>query len=182
VILDRSGLRKLLSVKAAKEIDEALARGDVPAITCETVKATLAGHSAKAKDYLRDAVVEVHNWLRPRSEYKTNSEFDIGRKVILGWAVTTGWKTGSFRVNYHRDANFRALDNVFALLAGNPQPTSHNGPLADAICASPSGTGETEFFRFRCFKNGNLHLEFKRMDLIEKLNAIAGGNALYSGD
>jgi hypothetical protein len=38
--------------------------------------------------------------------------------------------------------------------------------------------GETEYFAFRCFRNHNLHLRFKRPDLVAKINQIAGGNAL----
>jgi hypothetical protein len=30
-----------------------------------------------------------------------------------------------------------------------------------------------EYPRFRCFKNGNLHREFKRLDLVKKLNGLA---------
>ena len=50
--------------------------------------------------------------------------------------------------------------------------------LIDAIEAAKDGTGETEYLRFRCFRNRNLHLEFKRLDLVAKLNAIAGGMRL----
>lgn len=40
------------------------------------------------------------------------------------------------------------------------------------------GKGETEYFRFKCYHNGNLHLEFKRPDLVQKINAIVGGLTL----
>jgi len=40
------------------------------------------------------------------------------------------------------------------------------------------GIGETDYFAFRCFKNGNLHLIFKRPDLVRRLNQIAGGKRL----
>lgn len=50
--------------------------------------------------------------------------------------------------------------------------------LHDTITNSPDGTGKTDYFRFRCCLNGNLHLEFLRLDLVAKLNAVAGGNRL----
>jgi DNA repair protein RadD len=40
---------------------------------------------------------------------------------------------------------------------------------------------ETDYFRFKCFGNGNLHLEFLRLDLVERLNAI-GGSGLPDPD
>ena|SRR5439155_23407886 len=48
--------------------------------------------------------------------------------------------------------------------------------LIDAIEAAKDG--ETDYFRFKCFRNRNLHLEFKRLDLVAKLNAVAGGMRL----
>ncbi|HMA94344.1 MAG TPA: DUF4942 domain-containing protein [Polyangiaceae bacterium] len=34
---------------------------------------------------------------------------------------------------------------------------------------------ETEYFRVKTLRNGNLHLEFRRMDLVAKLNENLGG-------
>ena len=81
-------------------------------------------------------------------------------------------------MDHYREQNIRAIDNVFHALDGNGTIKSHRGPLIDAIEASKDGTGETEYFRFRCFRNRNLHLEFKRLDLVAKLNAVAGGMRL----
>jgi len=55
----------------------------------------------------------------------------------------------------------------------------------DAINTTPyasGATGETEYFSFRLFYNGNIHLGFKRLDLVERFNAGAGGgNILGDG-
>ena len=64
---------------------------------------------------------------------------------------------------------------MFHALDGNGTIKTHRGPLIDAKEAAKDGTGETDYFRFRCFRNRNLHLEFKRLDLVAKLNAVAGG-------
>lgn len=37
---------------------------------------------------------------------------------------------------------------------------------------------ETEYFKVRGFLKGTTHLEFKRLDLLDELNRIAGGGAL----
>jgi hypothetical protein len=83
-----------------------------------------------------------------------------------------------FRVNYHREKYLTALDNVFSLIDGKGPVKSYHGPLYDAITDSPDGTGSTEYFKFRCCLNGNLHLEFLKPALVAKLNAVAGGNRL----
>jgi hypothetical protein len=58
---------------------------------------------------------------------------------------------------------------------------TYNGELMDAVSATRKdgdGRGETTYFRFRCFKRGTLHIAFKRMDLVDELNRIAGGKNL----
>lgn len=40
------------------------------------------------------------------------------------------------------------------------------------------GPGETDLFAFRCCANGNLHLRFRRLDLLARFNQIAGGRRL----
>ena len=60
------------------------------------------------------------------------------------------------------------------MLDGKALSAYRDGDLSKAIEAAEGGIGETEFFRFKCFGNGNLHIEFRRMDLVDQLNAIGG--------
>lgn len=133
---------------------------------------------------LGEAVEEVFDWLRPRnSRYKTNTEFEIGPKVILAYVVgdVDSWTT-HYRVDHRYQKDLVALENVFSALDGRGSIAkgSWQSELADAINQTPVnvGRGETRYFKFRCFKNRNLHLEFKRPDLVDKLNQIAGGMRL----
>ena len=63
-------------------------------------------------------------------------------------------------------------------------PISENERGAVRLCAvvRTTGKGETPLFGFRVFRNGNLHIEFKRPDLLDRLNRIAGGARLRPGD
>lgn len=74
------------------------------------------------------------------------------------------------------------MENVFHALDGKGSISkSHRGLLVDAIEALEwrgDGRGETELFEFRCFRNGNLHLRFKRLDLLKRFNQRAGGKRL----
>lgn len=182
-IVNVSGIRRILSVRAIKEIDEQLDRKELPPITEENVEGFLRNHREAASEHLAEAVREVHDSLRPTGDrYARNSQYDIGKRVILeGWVSPGFGLIRPFRTSCYRDPHFRALDNVFRLLDGKPGITTHYGDLSNAIALSNTGTGETEYFAFRACKNGNLHLEFRRPDLVAKLNAIAGGNRLYSG-
>jgi hypothetical protein len=181
-LVERLELRRFMSIRAWNTLDHQLREGkDVPEITHETVTAMGQQFQQQMGSMLEEAVQEVFEWLRPRgSDYKTNSEFEIGPRVILSYVVERAWGGDGFRVCYHREPNLTALENVFSALDGKGAVTKgHYSLLSTAIKESgKAGRGETEYFRFRCFKNRNLHLEFKRPDLLARLNQIAGGTRL----
>jgi len=182
-LIDRMELRRVLSVQRAQELEKQLESGDgLPEITEEAILAMFEGTLSNVKQFMHEAVREVFEFLRPRcSPYKTNTEYEIGKRVVLSWMVEPSYKR-NFRVDYHRRANLTALDNVFHMLDGEGTIKTHRGPLVDAIEAPDSlGKGETAYFKFKCFINRNLHLEFKRLDLVQQLNALAGGNRLKAG-
>lgn len=183
VIVDRLELRRMMSIKRWNEMEHQLSKGELPAITDENVQAFARGALDSLPEMLTEAVTEVFEWLRPwRSEYKTNSKLEIGRKVVLQYIVERAdlrW-TWSPRVNYRYTQNLTAMENVFSALDGKGQVSKvHYSALQNAINASaPSCRGETDYFRFRVFKNGNMHLEFKRLDLLDRFNKIAGGKRM----
>jgi hypothetical protein len=179
VIVERMELRRLLSIQRRNELDSQIESGELPDLTDENVLALFETSAANVNVYLKEAVQEVFEFLRPpSSQYKTNTEYELGKRVILTWQVEKGWGRGSFRVNYHREKYITALDNVFHMIDGKGAIKTYHGPLYDAITDSPDGTGKTDYFKFRCCLNGNLHLEFLKPELVAKLNAIAGGERL----
>jgi hypothetical protein len=179
VIVERMELRRLLSIQRRAELDSQIQSGELPDLTDENVIALFETSAANVNVYLKEAVQEVFEYLRPpQSRHKTNTEYEIGKRVILTWQVEKGWGRGAFRVNYHRDKYITALDNVFHMIDGKGPLKSYHGPLYNAISDSPDGTGTTDYFKFRCCMNGNLHLEFLKPELVAKLNAVAGGERL----
>lgn len=191
-IVDRLELRRFMSIKRWEELQAQL--GDrshhrhekLPPITEQNVAVFADRHLAQARDYLKEAVDEVFELLRPRGwtragQLKTNTEMEVGERVILSYMVDAGFRAGSFRVTYsgNRSQQLTALENVFSALDGRGEISKgHNSLLQTAIEASDAGEGETDFFAFRCCKNGNLHLRFKRLDLLARFNQIAGGKRL----
>lgn len=179
VIVERMELRRLLSIKRRTELDSQIEKGELPDLTDENVLALFETSAANVNTYMEEAVKEVFEYLRPHSsKFKTNTEYELGKRAILTWQVEKGWNRGMFRVNYHREKHLTALDNVFHMIDGKGPIKSYHGPLYDAIADSPDGTGNTDYFKFRCCINGNLHLEFLKPGLVAKLNAVAGGNRL----
>jgi hypothetical protein len=175
-IVERLEIRRLLSIARAKELDERLSKGELPELTIAAVADFAAFYQEHAGDMLEEAVDEVFNLLRPRGDaYKSNSQFEIGKRVVLCWMVENGFR--GLRVRWDRQSELLALNNVFSMLDGRGSiAKTYLGPLTDAINAKSSG--ETDYFRYRAFRNGNLHLEFRRPDLVARLNKIAGGRRL----
>ncbi len=180
-IVERLELRRVMSVARAKQLDDQIQNDELPEITVDNVTTMARNYMGSLDLMLEEAVGEVFEWLRPRrSQYKTNSEFEVGRKVIIPGAVEESYtRSMRFRPDYYFDQHFVALENVFSMLAGEGGVAkSHRSKLYDAICEAEGGRGETRFFRFRCCKNKNLHLEFKDPALVKRFNQIAGGRRL----
>ncbi len=182
-LVDRMGIKTVMSVARAKELEEQLDekyKGDLPDITFENVISTLKGMHDQIPVMAKEAVVEVFEFLRPpRNRFKTNKPFEIGNRVIIPRIVHMGWQT--YAVDYSDKPSLRALENVFSYLDGKGfADRTFQGVLVEAIeKTSPrNNEGRTEYFRFKTHQNGNLHIEFLRPDLVEELNRIAGGNRL----
>lgn len=183
-VFDKVGLRKTLSIAKRDALDQQLmGRGEpLPPLNLANLHATCEQMYERTGEHIAQAVGEVFDWLRPRTgtrraDYVTNeaSRYVVGRKIILTGMVAPGWGKRPFQASHWSSKWLTALDNVFHMLDGKGVVKSHYGPLVDAIAATETGTGSTDYFAFKAFKNSNLHLEFLRPELLEKFNALAGG-------
>ena len=189
-VVDLMQIRKFLSIKKAEELDNELEKGKFPEITYDNIFNTFLSMMAQAEDFAAEQIREVYDWLRPRSreswggQYKTNNIEEIKSKVII-WGIEQPWSgTGKWRINHYSRQNFVALDKAFHTLDGAPVPTNTYGmPLPSAIesCEGSQPTGETEYFKFKLYGNGNIHITFKRLDLVREFNRVAGGGMLKKG-
>jgi hypothetical protein len=181
IIMERLELRKLLSIARREELEKQLSDGKkLPEITIEHIWGLFESAASNVDRYMEEAVLEVFEFIRPpSSKYKTNTEYEVGKRVILKWYVEPNYSKSGFNVRYSYDPQITALDNAFLRLDGKGVVSTYHGPTHNAIKrAGSDGVCETDYFRLRCCLNGNLHLEFKRPDLVQRLNAIAGGARL----
>jgi hypothetical protein len=184
-IVDRIGLVNICSATRRKEMSEAIEKDELPEPTVKAVTNFLQTQLASLGTIFEEKVKAVFNKLRPcNSKYKRNSEEEVPRSVVLSNVVELAIN-GNYRPRISsycsNAAELLDIESLFDTLEGRGHiAKSWKSKLQQAIeeRAPGSNQGETEFFRFRCFKNGNLHLEFKRLDLLAKLNQIAGGNRL----
>jgi hypothetical protein len=181
-IIDRLQMRRAMSVKAWSEFEKRMRDGECPPITVEIIEGMVRQYRQDLPAMLEASVVEVFEWLRPHdSEYRTNSEYEIGKRVVLNGIIRRSYSTWGIS-SYYRQ-NLVALENVFDLIAGKVAGEKVNwcSKLEDAVNGihlSGPCVGETEHFKFRGFKKGSLHLEFRAPEHVKRLNAIAGGARL----
>lgn len=179
-IVDKTKIRELLSEKSSKELDKQLENVDeLPELSVESVKSLLENLHGNLGNLLQETLEETFDFCRPpQSKYKTNTEYEVGEKVIKKWIFYTSY--GYVNLNYYRDSEIRSLDNCFHLLDGKGSikyPGDALTKIREAL-QNKKWEVETEYFYFKWFKNGNLHIKFKRMDLVKELNRRAGGNKL----
>jgi hypothetical protein len=183
-IMDKLDVQKFVSDKRWTEILKQLEKDELPDIIRENVEAWQRGVMGSMDDLLREKVEEVFNYLRPRRDhFKTNKPFELDKRVVLEWNVECNqaycnWRP---RLRYDRQQMWRSIESLFRTLDGKGSATqNHQSDVEKAIHDSDVETGrcETEYFKLRACRKGTLHVEFKRPDLVAKLNAIAGGKNL----
>jgi hypothetical protein len=183
-IVEMLNVRQMMSTEQAKKLDAQLygrnsrnhCEGEVeplPEVTEANIWQTIKGMCDSMPEFQNAAICEAFEIIRYLStEYKsTDGRFAVGQKGVLGWIVGQSWRGGRMQIRYGgADQKMRVIENAFRLLDGKGPSQSHQPELAEKLQAG--NEGETEYYRFKAYKNGNLHIYFKRMDLVSTLNQI----------
>lgn len=180
-LLERLGVEKILSSERQAKLDASLDSENAPDITVEAVVEIL--ELLQSNDLAHEAILEAFEELRPGKwqydRYKTNKKapWKVFSKIVLTGMVRVKYGGGGFQPAYARETKLAMIDRTFHLLDGaldEFDSNAYRSPLVDAIHTAKDGRGETKYFRFRCHRNGNLHLQIKRLDLLEELNRLGG--------
>lgn len=176
-LMHESGLRSLMDAQARAKWDEAISRGDVPALTAETVRATFQALHASRGEMFERGVISCFrslSWC-----YKTNLPQKFGRRVVMTYirsTIAAKWGGGSSlgHPNYDKCARLDDLSRVFHVLDGKPEPDHRAGWYSRLngqrlVTDPPASDG---YLSARCFRNGNAHVTLLRADLVDQLNRI----------
>lgn len=175
----KTNLYQLMSVADAEKIQKALWNDEpcqkigLPSFTVENVIAFMDAKTAQMPDMFASKVEEVYKILRPRNYYqlKTNATSlleGIGKKVILSYMFEPNY-SGGLRISYRKEQELNAIQAVFWLFDGKGVP-AHEEKLYHKLYGSQRAESyEDEYFRIKGYINGNMHLEFKRMDIVGKI-------------
>jgi len=187
-ILDQTGLNQYMTEKRKTELYQQIEDGTLPPLTVENIQGTLMGLAGKMNGLMEESIREVFDWLRPGHDYgvgalKTNKRFTVGERAIVGWSVENSFR-GGYRFQYRNEPKFISLGNVFSLLDGKGVLQNPHDLVTRCKVAMIAGESsfEDDYFHLKFFSNGNVHIRFKRIDLLKDLNRIGGGAGLSSRD
>jgi hypothetical protein len=178
-LLERSGVFEFCSIKQRDEINNQMRdEKNLPDFTLDNIQAWFESYAVNVDKLFEDSIKEIFDWLKPwkYENYKTNNKEIIGKRVIKTCMFENVWGE-KMSLIYHRDKYIQALDNVFHLMDGKGI-SKYPGNLVTAIkeaCRENIRFCETEYFTVKWYKKGTMHIEFKRLDLLDKVNAKAGG-------
>lgn len=174
-------MERFASTKKMKEFDDSLKDPNLPEPTTAAVSQWMNTMMSSLDDMVAEKAASVFDFLRPRhTGLKTNTKSEgVASKIIIKGVVS--WSFSRPRITSYYRQNLIEMESLFNTWDGRGYGANRNiSALQEAIESSHErdGTGETPFFKVRVFKNGNLHLEFKRLDLLTKLNKVCGSTAL----
>jgi hypothetical protein len=165
---DLTGFKQLMDAEAIAQFEKSLCPVP-PEFTEGTIRATFIDLQIKSGEMFRRGVFNVFRYLS--DTYRTNAAepFRIGRKVVM-----TGMVNGSYRrglcIDHGRSSDkLNDIDRVFQTLDGKKfEPRTLESEMNAAF--ELGEVFENDNYRAKAFKNGNLHVEFKRQDLLDKVN------------
>ena len=160
-LLRASGMRTFLSAAAKKRWDKSIHDRDTPELTRENIAATFEKLHASRGDLFDEGVVECFRYLS--WDYKTNNPRMFGKKLIL---------TGYGSISRDSCAKIDDLRHAFAVADRKPEPDCRHGVEAKFAYGNARSLEpfEAPYMKAKAFINGNIHVWFKRPDLIQFLN------------
>lgn len=161
-----TGFSKYMDKEARAEFERSLVNNP-PAFNMENIRATFLQAYQESELFFNRGLVNIFK--RLSGKYKTNDAFKVNKKIII-----SNWFRGSkmfgLDVNYHAQDEMDDLNRIFTVLDGKDyKEYVFSSALRQAV---RDGFYEDEYFKIRMFKNGNAHLWFKRLDLLDMANEI----------
>ena len=187
-IFERTNVRDCMTTRKLEAFQESLEKPKkLPEITEENIRKFVENIILAAPDLLNDFVRETFQWLLPThwqaDKLKTlkKNQFEIQQKTIVSNICEVNSEDSNLGMNYYDSSkNLNNMDSAFRLLDGKGIAKYPDDLKTVTEIAFKAGLRivETDYFKIKFYGNGNAHIEFKRADLLQKLNQIGGGSKL----
>jgi hypothetical protein len=168
-LMQESGMRSLMSASKRGEFDDQVSKSLMPELTREAVYATFGALHESRAEMFDQGVIECFKKLS--WEYKTNLPQKFGKRIIVSYLTYT------YGINSTAADRLDDLMRVFHVLDGKPEADHRHGCYVQLGTAFREQTAwpksyRNDYFELRLFRNGNGHLCFTRLELIDAMNAI----------
>lgn len=178
-VMEKTGLRDLFDAEARRAFEKGL-ETDPPEATVETITATAFQLAGDAGAIFTRGLINAFRKLD--RAYASHDAFRIKARFVMASALSPFESRYQTWNRYARDdrETINDLERIFSILDGKPKPEV-GASIIDRIDGM-LGFGfdttevETDYFRVRRFKNGSLHVWFRRDDLVEKANRMIAGH------
>lgn len=163
-LMQESGLRTFMDSRARQEWDKQISECKTPELTRANVEATFKSLYGARGDMFERGVIEVFRGLSWC--YKTNMPQKFGKRIVIG-----------FIRSYHGSGQDKLddLDRFLHVMDGKPEP-DHRDSAGCVACSKAreksTGVVDLPYLSVKWFKNGNAHVTFKRLDLVDQMNRI----------
>lgn len=178
-LMNESGLRTFMDAEARRSWDATLYTDKVPEFTFDNVKSTFVQLYGTRDEMFDRGVIACFRKLS--WNYKTNSPVKFGKRLVLTNMIGTHRYSHAGRtvvqLFFYGSGRLDQLDDLaraMHVLDGRPEP-DHRNAYSNVLSQRETGgeaAYEDDLFALRWFRNGNLHLTFKRTDLVERMNQI----------
>lgn len=157
-----------------KEIDE-----KTPALTEDNIEATIKTMYANRSKYFVEGIINTFKSLSKDHWTNEKEKFKIPDKCVIRGMVEPGWTYG-FRLRYDSEDQISDIDRTFHLL--DKKPFEPRQALCEINDKFKEGQAyENDYFEIKGYKNGNAHIRFNRIDLLDLANQMIAdyyGNTL----
>lgn len=182
LILDTDDFKKMLTNEAKDKLNRQLEASNEMEINLTNIKMLLMALGANQRDILIDSVVSMFekvtryhmNQYSSNIHYyngwKTNNAYKINKKIIIPisykfdeWDFADTYEQIDFNVKNYIDDIVKAFKLI-------------DSSVSDEFKKISRREFENELLRFRMFNNGNIHIWFKDLHLLDKLNYLCGSH------
>jgi hypothetical protein len=185
---DYTGLMQIMDAEAKKNFMRDV-ETDAPPFALEHIRMTFLQLMQDSETMFARGLVNVFLKLSRNYKTNTNEPFKVNKRAVLTGMVDPSY-AGGLHIHYREWASstLNDIDRVFLSLDGQKHiPRALENAISVAWKATRSGAFfENDYFRIKGYLNGNMHIEFKRLDLLEKANLIIHnyykGSALARGN
>ena len=170
-LMDKTNMFNLMDHKTKDKFRKDLE--NPPALTKESVEATFKQLFMSRDDIFENGVINLFknlSWC-----YKTNLPQKFGKRVVKSHYCEPAWSRG-FNISWGRGRDELVdLERIMLTLDKKTLPEA-NQTLPERITSHSQSTGSStyadDYVSIKMYKNRNMHIEFKRPDLVEQMNRV----------